>query len=156
MEITLRRSIPGDLDTFFRIQADDEAIRMAAFTAKDPYDREAYLAKFRRLLQDPSVHMQTILLGDTIIGSVSKFVMEGEAEITYALDKAYWGRGLATLALQRFLQEEPVRPINGRVAFDNMGSQRVLEKAGFRRTGTDRGFANARGQEIEEFLFRLD
>jgi RimJ/RimL family protein N-acetyltransferase len=35
-------------------------------------------------------------------------------------------------------------------------SQRVLEKCGFRRVGEGRGFANARGEEIDEVLFRLD
>jgi RimJ/RimL family protein N-acetyltransferase len=42
------------------------------------------------------------------------------------------------------------------VAADNSGSIRVLEKNGFKRTGTERGYANARGREIEEFVYQLD
>jgi [ribosomal protein S5]-alanine N-acetyltransferase len=50
---------------------------------------------------------------------------------------------------------ENTRPVFGRVAFDNFGSQKVLEKCGFVKIGTDKGFANARQTEIEEFIYRL-
>jgi RimJ/RimL family protein N-acetyltransferase len=50
---------------------------------------------------------------------------------------------------------EQARPLGARVAFDNFGSQRVLEKNGFIRIGSDSGFANARQAEIEEFIYQL-
>jgi [ribosomal protein S5]-alanine N-acetyltransferase len=42
-----------------------------------------------------------------------------------------WGMGIATKALKAFLMKENTRPIFGRVAFDNFGSQKVLEKCNF-------------------------
>jgi RimJ/RimL family protein N-acetyltransferase len=48
-----------------------------------------------------------------------------------------------------------IRPIYARVAKDNLGSRRVLEKCGFTVIGESKGFANARGQEIEELLLEL-
>ena len=39
---------------------------------------------------------------------------------------------------------------------NNLGSLRVLEKAGFRRDGVNRGLAPGRGEEIEETILRLD
>jgi RimJ/RimL family protein N-acetyltransferase len=42
-----------------------------------------------------------------------------------------------------------------RVAKDNLASRRVLEKCGFTVIGEDKGFANARGQEIDELLLEL-
>ena len=99
--------------------------------------------------------MQTIKANDVIAGSVAKFVIENDAEITYWIDKKFWGQGVATAALKILLKIEPVRPIYGRVAFDNYGSQKVLEKCGFEKIGTDNGFANARMQEIEEYIYRL-
>lgn len=99
--------------------------------------------------------MHTILMGDRVIGSIAKFEMEGDAEITYWIEKSYWGQGLATTALRIFLTMETTRPIFGRAAFDNIGSQRVLEKSGFIKVGTDKGFANARQTEIEEFIYKL-
>jgi len=41
------------------------------------------------------------------------------------------------------------------VAFDNYGSQKVLEKCGFLKIGSDSGYANARQKEIEELIFKL-
>ena len=156
MEIKLRKSIDDDLEIFFLNQTDEEANYMAAFTPKDPFDREAYFSKWTRLMGDDSVHMQTIIINDEVIGCVIKFEIEGDAEITYAINKAHWGKGITTKALQLFTELETKRPIFGRVAFDNIPSQRILEKAGFERIGEDKGFANARGMEIEEFIYRLD
>ena len=99
--------------------------------------------------------MLTIKLNDTIVGSISKFIMENDAEITYWIDRKFWKQGIASTALKEFLQIELTRPIFGRVAFDNFGSQKVLEKCGFVKIGLDKGFANARQTEIEEFIYKL-
>ena len=81
---------------------------------------------------------------------------EGKPEVSYWLGKAYWGQGLATLALDTFLaQANPTRPIYARVAKDNLGSQRVLEKCGFKIIEETQGFANARGETIAELLLVL-
>ena len=156
MELSLRNSRESDLEVFFINQTDEEANHMAAFTPKDPNNREAYMTKWRRLLQDDSIKMQTILQGGQVIGGVVKFVMEGDAEITYAISKEYWGQGLTTKAVKLFLDKEKTRPIYGRTAYDNIGSQRILEKTGFERIAKEMGFANARGTEIEEFIYKLD
>ncbi len=156
MKIALRKSIKEDLELFYQNQADEEANFMAAFTPKDPYDKEAYLKKWTRLMGDDTVHMQTILLDNEAVGCVVKFVMGEDADITYAMDKQYWGKGITTEAVKQFLQIENTRPLYGRVANDNYGSQRILEKAGFARIGENMYFANARGQEIEEYIYRLD
>jgi len=154
-QVTLRPTEEPDLEFFFHFQLDKEANHMAAFTPKDPTDRTAYLEKFTKLLNDPTIHMQTILLDDIIVGSIAKYEIAGEAEITYWIDRKFWGKGIATTALTDFLHLESMRPIGGRVAFDNVGSRRVLEKCGFVRIGEDKGFANARQAEIEEFIYRL-
>ncbi len=67
-----------------------------------------------------------------------------------------WGRGVASAALWIFLAETAERPLYARAASDNLGSLRVLEKAGFRRFGVNRDFAPGRGEEIEETILRLD
>lgn len=137
-------------------QTDEAANHMAAFTAKDPFDRVAYLSKWTKLLNDDSVNMQSILIGTQVIGCVVKFMLKDQAEITYWISKNYWGNGWTTKAVRQFLELEATRPIFARVAFDNIGSQRVLEKNGFIRIGTGQWFAQARGQDIEEWIYRLD
>lgn len=154
-DIKLRRTEVSDLDNLFQFQLDREASYLAAFTPKDPTDKSSYLTKYTKLLSDPTVNNQTILVNNIVAGSVAKFMMEGNAEITYWLDKIFWGKGIATKALKYFLNLETTRPIFGRVAFDNFGSQKVLEKCGFVKIGSDKGFANSRQKEIEEFIYKL-
>lgn len=155
-EIELRPTTVADLDILFQFQLDQEGRHLAAFMSQDSTHKEAYLAKYTRLLNDPTVNNQTIIADSEIVGSIAKFVMEGDAELTYWIDRQFWGKGVATNALKNFLTLETARPLFGRVAFDNWGSQKVLENCGFVKIGTDRGFANARQAEIEEFIYRLD
>lgn len=155
-EITLRKTVLPDLEFFFLFQLDEEANYLAAFTAKDPTDKAAYLQKYSKLVNDPAINMQTILVGEIIAGSISKFEMEGRAEITYWIDKQFWGKGIGSKALTEFLNNETTRPIYGRVAFDNIGSQKVLTNCRFIKIGTDKGFANARQAETEEYIYKLD
>jgi [ribosomal protein S5]-alanine N-acetyltransferase len=155
-KITLRKTEVSDLSFFFQFQQlDDEANYLAAFTQKDPIDKTAYLQKYTKFVNDPTINMQTIIVENMIAGSIAKFEIEGQAEVTYWIDKKFWGKGVATRALKTLLENETTRPIFGRVAFDNFGSQKVLEKCGFVKIGTDKGFANARQAEIEEFIYRL-
>jgi RimJ/RimL family protein N-acetyltransferase len=153
--IELRKTTIADLDDLFEFQCDREAIYLAAFTPKDPFDKAAYIEKWTKILADQAITNLTIFIDGKIAGSVAKYVMEGNAEITYWIDKKFWGKGIATTALKKLLEIERTRPIFGRVAFDNYGSQKVLEKCGFIKTRTDKGFANGRQAETEEFIYKL-
>ena len=154
-QVKLRQTIKSDLEFFFQFQLDDEANFLAAFTQKDPTDKQAYLEKYSKFLTNPTIKSQTILFNEQIVGSIAKFEIGGEAEISYWIDKNFWAKGIASIALQNLLMIEHTRPIFGRVAFDNLGSQKVLEKCGFIKIGADKGFANARQTEIEEFIYKL-
>ena len=155
-EIKLRPTKIADLDILFQFQLDKEGGYLAAFMPNDPTDKTAYLNKYTKLLSDSTVNNQTILIDNIIVGSISKFVMEGDTEITYWIDRKFWGQGIATKSLKVFLTIETTRPIFGRVAFDNFGSQKVLERCGFKKIGSDKGFANVRQAEIEEFIYKLN
>ena len=153
--IMLRNVLASDLPIFFEHQQDPIAVEMAAFTAEDPGDREAFDAHWTRILADETVVAQTIVYGGQVAGHVVRFERFGEPEVTYWLGREYWGQGLATRALAAFLANHPERPIYARAARDNGASIRVLEKCGFTITGYEVAYANARGQEIEEAVLEL-
>ena len=153
--VRLRDVTEDDLPAFFGQQLDPEANRMAAFTTEDPADRDAFAAHWARLLAAEDIVKKTVLLDGRVAGHVSSFPQDGEREITYWIGKEYWGRGVATRALRDFLRREATRPLFARAAKDNVGSIRVLEKCGFEISGEDRGFSNARGEEVEEFVLVL-
>ena len=155
-EVVLRDVTDSDLPVFFEQQLDAEANWMAAFTAKDPSDRDAFMAHWARIRADPTNVIQTILEEGRVAGSVSSYQEEpGKPEVTYWLGKEFWGRGIATRALAAFLARMSARPVYARAAKDNAGSLRVLEKCGFTITGEGKGFASARGMDVEEYLLTL-
>jgi RimJ/RimL family protein N-acetyltransferase len=104
----------------------------------------------------PTVTPRAITVDGRLAGTASCVVVDGDTEITCWVDRALWGRGVATEAVRPLLAEVGTRPLHARAAGDNAGSLRVLEKAGFRRTGTEVAFAPARGADIEEAVLRLD
>lgn len=154
--ISLRPVTEADLDAIFAQMRDPESVRMAAFVARDPDDRALFDQHMHRLLADPAIVVLAIVHEGELVGTVGAFVLDGQREITYWVDRAWWGRGVATRALTLLLEIVTDRPVHARVAADNIGSRRVLEKAGFRVIDTEVAFANAREAEIEELVLRLD
>jgi len=154
-EVSLRAVEDRDLDSFFVHYQDPVAAHMAAFTAKDPFDRESHDARWARIRADQNVTVRTILVADEVAGHVASFVIDGRLEVTYWLDREYWGGGVGTTALQLFLSLMPDRPLHARAAKDNLSSIRILEKCDFRMIGEERGFANARDEEIDEVVLKL-
>ena len=156
-DVVLRNVEENDLPVFFEYESDPTAVYMAAFTNKNPADREAFDAHWKRILGDESIIVRTILFDGQVVGSVASFIDPefGKREVTYWIGRKYWGKGIATKALSKFLDEVKGRPIYARAAKDNVASIRVLEKCGFKIIGYGEGFANARGKEIEEVILEL-
>ncbi|HEX4526114.1 MAG TPA: GNAT family N-acetyltransferase [Gaiellaceae bacterium] len=156
MNVSLRPLEDRDLDPIYRQVTDPESIRMAAFTPENQADRRAFLNRMSRLQADTSVTHLVIEVDGAPAGTIGSFHLDDQLEVTYWVDRAQWGKGIASAALELLLAETAERPVYGRAASDNVGSLRVLEKAGFRRVGVNRGFAHGRGEEIEETILRLD
>ncbi len=155
-DIALRELEDADLDALFDQMRDPESVHMAAFTARDPNDRAAFDAHMARIRSGPDTTVLAITHDGDFVGTIGSFTIEGDREITYWIARPSWGQGIATQALTLFLQSEQTRPLHARAATDNIGSLRVLQKVGFRLTGTEVGYANARASEIEETLLRLN
>lgn len=155
MELRLEKTTIGDLETLFVFQTDEASNHMAAFTSENPNDKKAYIEKWTKIVTNPEINMQTIYSGEEILGSVIHFDMNEETNVSYWIDRKHWGKGICTKAFKLFLATATKRPLVGMVAFDNHGSQRVLEKCGFIRTGRETNFANARNKDIEEFIYIL-
>jgi RimJ/RimL family protein N-acetyltransferase len=156
MVLTLREVWDEDLPLLFEQWADPVAVHMAAFTAPDHMDREAFERRWSRLRADETVLARVIVVDDDVAGTIGSWGEPGEREVTYWIGRSYWGKGIATDALNAFLAVDRSRPLHARVASDNVASRRVLEKCGFRVIATERAVAEARSAEIEELVLRLD
>lgn len=156
MDIALREVHDSDLPAFYRQLNDPEALRMAAFTPEDPADRDAFDAHWAKIRSSPDIVARTVLCDGDVVGNAAVYGEPGEREVTYWIDRAYWGKGVATAALRALLAEVGERPLYARLAADNAGSLRVLEKCGFEESARITSYAPARGAEIEELVLTLD
>ena len=154
-DVLLRVVLPDDLPILFEFERDPDACWMAAFTAEDPDDRAAFMAHWARILADTTVTTRAIICDGQVAGSIACFLRSGTPEVGYWLGKRYWGQGVATRALALFLRQVTRRPIYARVVKDNAASLGVLRACGFALHSEDRGYANARHAEVEEYILRL-
>ncbi len=154
--VSLRDVLPEDLPVFFEHHQDPAATWMAAFTMADPADRATFDSHWEKILAHDHITKRTILLGDEVVGNIMCYQLLGAPNIAYWIWREQWGNGIATEALRLFLEIVTERPLVGRIASDNVASGRVLEKCGFVRIGEERGFAHARGENVDEIVFQLD
>jgi RimJ/RimL family protein N-acetyltransferase len=154
-KLQLREMTGDDLPVFFEQQLDPAANHMAAFPPSDPTNRDAFMTHWRRLLANEDIIKRTILFEGQVAGHIECFPQFGLPSVGYWIGSEYWGRGIATAALEQFLKLVDERPLYARAARDNIGSLRVLEKCGFTRYGRDSAFSNARGAEVEEVIMVL-
>ncbi|HEX8678966.1 MAG TPA: GNAT family N-acetyltransferase [Chthoniobacterales bacterium] len=136
MNIRLREVEPGDLPLFFAHQHDAEAAAMAAFPSRD---RAAFDQHWAKTLANPANMLRTVIVDGEIAGNVCSFTRDGLREVGYWIDRAYWGRGVATAALTAYLRLEQTRPLYAGVAQHNAASIRVLQKCGFTVMRSDDG-----------------
>jgi RimJ/RimL family protein N-acetyltransferase len=127
--VRLRDIVADDLETFFRHQSDPLSVEMARVAARD---EAAHLARWTRLLADPTVGARTIVADGVVAGHVMSFNRDGERELGYWLGREFWGRGITRAAVQQYLPLEPQRPLFAIVAEHNSASRRILTRFGFR------------------------
>lgn len=152
--VSLRPVETDDLPIFFVHQLDPEATRLAAFPSRD---RDAFFAHWTaNILGNPHAVCRTILAGNQVAGNMGAWTDADTKQrfVCYWLGREFWGRGIASAAMAQFLRFEATRPLNARVAKHNLGSIRVLEKAGFARVGED-AFSSPSGAHVEEFVYLL-
>jgi len=155
--ILLRDITEADLPVLFEAEIDPIAMQMAAFTSREPLDWPGFNARWGRIQADPGAFMKCILINGELAGSIGSYLMDDKRQVCYWIFREHWGRGIATTALGLLLEADvTTRPVFASAAADNLGSIKVLEKCGFKVEGSEKAFANARREEVEEVFFRLD
>ena len=102
----------------------------------EPRDRASFEDQWAKMLRDERAGLRAVEADGVVVGNVVSWEHEGEREVGYWIGREHWGRGVATTALAAFVAEITERPLFAHVVNTNVGSIRVLEKCGFRRTGT--------------------
>jgi len=158
LTLRLRPVAPRDLQTLYEIQTDPEGNEMAG---TKPRSREAFFAGWERNFTDPGVNPWVIEIVNArqggayeVVGSVSRFQADGHDSVGYWIARPHWGKGIASRALAMFLAQERIRPLFATTNSTNVTSRRILEKCGFRLTGTRAGVETDRylARTIADFV----
>lgn len=136
----------------FELQLDPESNRMAVTI---PRTADAFDSHWAKALDDPAGTTRAVLFGEALVGYVCCYPMDGQDHIGYWIDRAYWGNGIASRALDLLLREVVKRPLVATVATSNGASLRILRKAGFIVERVHLAPASDRFPECEEAVLVL-
>ncbi|MFV0425829.1 MAG: GNAT family N-acetyltransferase [Beutenbergiaceae bacterium] len=158
--IVLREVEDADLHAFYSYLQDPRAQAMAASSAEDGSDPQAFDAYWGKLRRSQSAVARTIAHEDDpehiVLGHIEKFEDESQPYVRYWVDREFWGKGIGTQALRKFLDEVVTeRPIFARQNRGNEASLRILKRNGFKMAGQDTGFDVARGRMVDDIIMRL-
>ena len=164
--LVLRQLALNDAAAFSKLAGDYDISKM---TGSLPHPFPLYSAEFkimylrqqkRRGLAYPYA---ITVNGGELIGVMDLFrsAPDTTLEIGYWIGKPYWGQGLSTEAAKAIIQEAKdrlgVQALMAGVFADNPASLRVLEKLGFKTTGSEEMyFSMARMEKARSVILRLD
>jgi RimJ/RimL family protein N-acetyltransferase len=151
--VRLREIALDDLPRLHEFNVDAEANRLAATI---PRDADAFRAHWERVLADPAVVARAIAVDEQLAGYINCFQHDGLHLVGYWVGREFWGRRIASRALELLLGEVAVRPLHAQVATSNRASLRVLQKCGFAVRSVQFAPASERNLECEEALLVLE
>ncbi len=150
--LKLRPVVEADLVAFFEQQSDPESVRISSLA---PRPHDVFFAHYARVLVDPTNVLRTIDVDGFPAGHVATFPRDGLQELGYWVAREYWGRGIATWAVNEFLKDIRIRPLHAVTADTNLASIRLLERAGFRRESEIADFGGERSRGVTGIVMRL-
>lgn len=160
-EIHLRPFRITDVDDFLAWAGDDEVTKYNtwnSFTSRDE------VMNFLKEVIKCHPWYRAICIKDRPIGSI--YVQPGidknerRGEIGYAMNKKYWGMGIATEAVNMvvscvFKELTYLDRVEGLVFSENIASQRVLEKAGFVKEGILKNYYYVKGKSRDIVMYSM-
>jgi ribosomal-protein-alanine N-acetyltransferase len=139
LRLRLRRFIPEDRDDLYRLYRDPEVMKYLGKGSLTPVETDAMLsallAQYRYGFGMWAVidRASNELIGRCGLGFLDQ---TSEVELGYLLDRAYWGRGLATegaqAALRYGFEVVKLERIVAVAKPENIASRRVMEKLGLK------------------------
>ena len=151
-EIHLRPVLESDLPILFEHQREPEANAMAAFPARD---REAFMAHWKKILGDANVVAMAVIVDKRVVGHVGCWKQDDQRLVGYWIAKEYWGLGVATEMLSKFLCIVNDRPLYAHVVKHNVASIRVLEKCRFEFCKEETAALEKSTDGIEELVYKI-
>ena len=144
--LILRRYRPEDAEPLHQYLGTDPA--MSQYSGWNPYatleTAQETVHRFIAGYVDKHIYSWVIDCDDVVVGTIGAYdYRDDRIEVGFSIVKAWHGRGLATEALQKVLEylteNEGIPCVTAWCASENIGSRRVLEKAGMRLVRIEKG-----------------
>ena len=148
--LVLRALDDSDAPHLARLAGDWDVARM---TARIPYPYSEALAREWMASLAPGEFVRAVTYQGTLIGAVGYVPNDdGSAEIGYWIGRPWWGRGFASEAARALVRYCFTTAGFKRLICchfeDNLASQRVIHKLGFRQSGVATVWCDARQAEF--------
>ncbi|KAJ4722491.1 Acetyltransferase (GNAT) domain protein [Melia azedarach] len=159
--VSIRRLDLSDIDDFMVWVSDDQVPR---FCPWEPYSNKEDGINYIKTKVPFHPWYRAMCINNRAVGAVTVTPNSGSdkcrAELGYILASKYWGKGIATQAVKivinTIFDEWPdLERLEALVDVENVGSQRVLEKAGFKREGVLRKYFIMKGSTRDLIMFSL-
>lgn len=144
-QMTLRRYRPEDAEPLYQRLGTDPA--MYKYSGWNPYATlemaQETVHRFIASYDDEHSYSWVMDSEDVVVGTIGAYdYQDDHIEVGFSIVKGWQGRGLATEALRKVLEylteNEGIPCVTAWCASENIGSRRVLEKAGMRLVRTEK------------------
>jgi RimJ/RimL family protein N-acetyltransferase len=139
MNYKLRPWQPSDLDNLVKHANNLHIARYLTNAFPHPYTREGGERFIQFATQDDPIHIFAIEVNGEAVGGIGLHpqsdIHEKNIELGYWLAEPFWGQGIVTSAVREMVdfafRTYDITRVFARPFGSNIGSQKVLEKAGF-------------------------
>lgn len=161
MEFLLRKWQESDVENMPEHANNYNVAKWLTNQFPHPYSIEDARDFLNIIKDDNPTKVFAIVVDGQAVGSIGIFpqtdIHEKSAEIGYWLSEKYWGKGIMSRAIQEIVEYgfstfDIVR-IFARPFATNMGSQKVLEKAGFELEARLKKALYKNGEVIDELIY---
>lgn len=158
--LILRRYRPEDADELYRRLGIDPA--MYQYSGWNPYATpemaQETVRRFIDSYRDKHFYGWVLDVDDVLFGTIGAYdYRDDRIEVGFSVVRACWGRGYATEALKAVLlyltENEGISCVTAWCAAENIGSRRVLEKAGMHLVRTEKDGLAVGEKEFDKLSF---
>ncbi|MGE7694950.1 GNAT family N-acetyltransferase [Lysinibacillus sp. NPDC094177] len=167
MGISINSLQERDAEELYRFEKSNRQFfeQMVPSRGEDYYNFETFKIRHIELLAEQQEGKSKFYLirdnSGNIIGRINLVDIDTKndiAEVGYRVGQEYGGKGIGAKALKLLLETEiSVKKIKAKTTMNNIGSQRVLEKNGFKQVCIDGDEFEMNGQQLQfvDYLLEL-
>lgn len=166
MEISINSLQERDAEELFEFEKNNRLFfeQMVPSRGEDYYNFETFKIRHKELLTEQQENKSKFYLirdnSDKIIGRINLVDIDTTndiAEVGYRVGQEYGGKGIGARALKLLLETEiSVKKIKAKTTTNNIASQRVLEKNGFKQVSTSDDEFKMNGKKLQFIDYILE